>query len=144
MDEALFPGRCGHEFRLKGKTKRLLERVRRGNMPLAMIECPICQISTAVEAPHRQIGFIEEFRCPEKACCGWVCKVTEGETFFYGCGECGSVWTGSDSLFEAISTVVKQKDYRRKVYLRTAEGWKPVSPEKEPRNYEALVEREWD
>lgn len=144
MADETFRGACGHEFRPEGVAKRLLERVRSGEMPLAMIECPICHCHTPVNAPSREPESGVKYRCPVETCTGWVCEVADGDSTFLGCGECGSAWADRSSLFEAISHIVKVRKYRRKVYVKSADGWKPGSPTKEPSNYEDLVEKEWD
>lgn len=144
MGEELFRGECGHEFRPEGLAGQLLDRVQSGDMPLAMIECPVCHSYTSVDAPNRKPEPEEKFRCPVETCIGWVCKVDDGESTFFGCGECGNVWADRPDLFEAISEVVKKHKYRRKVYLKAGKAWKPAPLNKEPGNYEDLVAKEWD
>lgn len=84
------------------------------------------------------------FRCPETACIGWVSWVEDEDDSFWGCGECGSVWTESDELNEAIDESIEKHAYRKKCYRKTKGGWKPLPLEKEPEDYEELVELEVD
>jgi Zn-finger nucleic acid-binding protein len=83
----------------------------------------------------------ESLRCPVETCTGFVCEVDD----FWGCGECGNVWKDRKSLDQAITQIVKKRAYRAGCYRRRgAEGWAAVSAENEPKDYEALVQREWD
>jgi hypothetical protein len=135
---------CGHKFKPEGTAKVLLYRVLSGDMQLAMIECPSCHGYTPVEAPKKEQNSDENFRCPVETCSGWVCEVDGDDSTFFGCGECGNVWPGRRSLYEAISEIVKNRKYRRKVYVKVGDDWKPAQLNKEPRNYEELVQKEWD
>ena len=81
-------------------------------------------------------------RCPEIGCTGWVSEVDDGDEHFWGCGECGNVWDERGELNEAIDDIVSQFPYRKKVYRKSKGGWQPVPLEKEPEDYEGLVEDE--
>ena len=141
MSSEKFVGECGHTFLPKGTAKQLLERVRSGDMPLAIIECPICHSDTPVDALE-DTDTEENFRCPMETCAGWVCEVEEDASAFWGCGECGNVWPDRTTLFQAISEIVKKRKYRRKVYVKSGSAWRPAILSKEPRDYEDLVEEE--
>jgi hypothetical protein len=78
-------------------------------------------------------------RCPE---IGWVSEIDDGDEHFWGCGECGNVWYERSELDEAIDDIVSQFPYRKKVYRKSKGTWQPVPLEKEPEDYEELVEAE--
>lgn len=84
------------------------------------------------------------FRCPESTCIGWVSQVEDDDETFWGCGECGTVWSDSDELSEAIDGAIEKHPYRKKCYRKTRSKWNPVPLDKQPDDYEELVEQEWD
>lgn len=84
------------------------------------------------------------FRCPESTCIGWVSLVEDADETFWGCGECGTVWSDRDELHEAIEAAIEKHPYRKNCYRKTRTGWNPVPLDKEPEDYEDLVEQEWD
>ena len=83
-------------------------------------------------------------RCPEQGCIGWAMYVDQDDEPFWGCGECGNVWSDRVELDNAISESIKTYPYRRKVYQQRKGLWDPVPFEKEPEDYEDLVEAEFD
>lgn len=86
-----------------------------------------------------------EVRCPTKACSGWVCEVEDSPAAkFYGCGSCGNVWFSVELLNKAIDNIIDRYPYRQSVYIRAGADWHPVERAREPRDYCARVEMEWD
>jgi hypothetical protein len=83
-------------------------------------------------------------RCPEVTCTGWVSEVDDGDEHFWGCGECGTVWSERDELDDSIREAVKKYPYRKKCYRKSGDTWKPVPLDKEPDDYEQRVEQESD
>ncbi len=82
-------------------------------------------------------------RCPEEGCIGWVSFVEPGSgEAFWGCGECGSVWSSQAELHKAIEEIVERYEYRRASYVRTEDGWSAASLDDEHPDYEELVEEE--
>lgn len=81
-------------------------------------------------------------RCPEIGCTGWISEVDDGDEHFWGCGECGNAWYERGELDEAIGNIISQFAYRKKVYRKSKGSWQPMPLEKEPENYEELVEAE--
>ncbi len=144
VDNLFHCNSCGHKFKPEGTAKVLLDQVISGDMQLAMIECPSCHGYTSVKAPNREQNSDVNYRCPVATCIGWVCEVEEDDSMFFGCGECGNVWADHRSLYKAISVIMKTWKYRRKVYVKDGDGWKPVQLNKEPHNYEEMVQKEWD
>lgn len=86
----------------------------------------------------------DALRCPETSCTGWVSEVDDGHEHFWGCGECGTTWFEQNELDQAITEAIEKHPYRKKCYRKSKQSWIGVSLEKEPKDYEALVEQECD
>ena len=85
-----------------------------------------------------------ELRCPSKTCYGWASEVEESaNSKFYGCGSCGSVWKTLPELFDAIERIISKYKYRKKVYVKSQNGWHGVELIDEPEEYEDSVISEW-
>jgi hypothetical protein len=119
-------------------------------MVFIMLTCSLCGRSFAInpismeppDIPTKKIG--EGLRCPCKTCSGYISYI-EDSPGFWGCGECGSTWFNKDDLFRDIENISKQYSYRQKVYIKDKKFcFLPVDLEKEPKNYEKLVENEWN
>lgn len=89
-----------------------------------------------------EVNIDHPLRCPRLTCSGWAVYVDD-EPPFWGCGECGFVWSDQSDLYKEIAEVSKKYGYRKKVYQKSGDEYMPVSLEDEPENYEALVEMEW-
>ena len=83
------------------------------------------------------------YRCPVSRCTGWVDLIEdEDEGDFWGCGECGSIWRKRKNFFAEISAIVKKQKYRQACYRKSGHNWEPEDGDREPDDYEDLVERE--
>jgi transcription elongation factor Elf1 len=135
---------CKREFALSKPQETLYEVQRRKKQPVAL-ECTLCGRAFMVTFAAEPKGTEHpQFRCPVSHCAGWVDHIEQGRRkAFWGCGSCGSQWFKIENLFREIEAMVKRHAYRRKCYIKRATGgWLPAPPERQPSNYETLVERE--
>ncbi|MDR3322843.1 MAG: hypothetical protein LBS89_01390 [Zoogloeaceae bacterium] len=145
----LFCDKCKCEFVPSPDQMEHLKNSQSKGMKFIMIACSLCgrsfpmnPMSTKSPDANKKIG--DGLRCPCKTCSGIISYV-EDATGFWGCGECGTVWFDKNDLFREIENISRRYSYRRKVYVKDKNfGFLPVDLEKEPKNYENLVESEWN
>lgn len=138
---------CGHHGTPTGAAADLLARVRRGDMRLAMVECPACRRSVGVRAPDTSPEPPPTWRCPSQACAGWVCDIADvvdqGDDPL-GCGECGETWADEATLLAAVRAISARFAHRQAVYRVSTTRVQPVPAEQQPGDYAAQVASEWD
>lgn len=138
---------CGHIGTPTGSAAELLARVRRGDMRLAMVECPACRRSVGVQAPAAPSSAAAQptWRCPSQACAGWVCDIADvvarGDDPL-GCGECGCTWADEAALLADIRAITQRFAHRKSVYRVSKTRVHPVPAEQQPGDYDAQVEEE--
>jgi hypothetical protein len=147
----LFCDKCQGKSALSTDQIEHVEKSREKGMKFIMVRCSLCERSVAINpmtmefenAPIKKTG--DGLRCPCKTCYGHISYVEDG-TCFWGCGECGKTWNTIEALFGDIDKSIKKYPYRGKVYKKHKNKcyFTPVAAEKEPRNYEELVHKEWE
>lgn len=135
---------CNEIFSASKNQISLVEKVDGGQMAFAIIECPECFQTFQYRLKREETSDVKKlsYRCPVKACLGYVAEIGDVTDFEYGCGECGTVWKDRDDLFAAIKEAVKKHSYRKGVYIFREGDVIPASPEDEPKNYQKLVLKE--
>lgn len=121
----------------------ILDSQKKG-MKFIMLECPLCYQDFSLnpqtmDAPDAIRKTAEDgLRCPCSSCYGLISYVS-GKKEFWGCGECGTVWSSQSDLFEAIADIIKKYPYRADVYTKKGNHYIPVALKNEPKNYEENV-----
>jgi uncharacterized Zn finger protein len=139
---------CGKSFSPSKKNLNLINQASEKGMKLIMLSCELCGDSIPINlrslnSPD-QPNLSEQYRCPVKTCNGFVSHIKDEKNNFYGCGECGTVWTVKQALFTDITKIVSKYSYRKAVYKFDGDNIFPVKLELEPANYDAKVLKEWD
>lgn len=135
----------GHTFELTPKQEAFLARAKERKMPFAYFDCSVCETPVKVElsasAPAPPL-----MRCPRTACTGWVSNVealtVDRRRSRWGCGACGTVWSGDRELWGAVEKIVRLFPHRRAVYRKQGAGWIGVPLANEPVDHERTVESE--
>jgi hypothetical protein len=140
---------CKNEFTSSDDQMEHIVNSLKKEMTFIMVRCSLCSKAFPLnpltmqipELPEKKIG--DGLRCPYKTCHSYISFI-EDKPSFWGCGECGNVWFEKEKLFRDIEEISKKYSYRKMVYKKEGDGFVPVSSKNEPKNYEQLVEKEWD
>ena len=150
MNKSLCCPACGKAFVPEDSDWKRIERFAAKGADFIAIECPHCLLSSGynpVEIIHGSAASKSDeasiqLRCPVQRCTGWVVEVDDGESTFWGCGACGTVWATRGALSGAITRCVKKFPYREVAYVRKGSSWDPAPAEADPDGYERQVEKE--
>ena len=140
---------CKKKFTVSLEQERFILLSKEKGIRFIIIKCPLCSKSfdinpTLLGKYHpKEAHTVEEFRCPSKACSGFVSYIDETPPF-WGCGECGNVWFSKSDLYHDIEQSIKKFPYRKKLYINKNGCYSPLPRNKEPKNYEDLVRSEWN
>ena len=123
-----------------------IERCVEKGMAVLMLDCPACDSSQPfhLSNPKAPVETGEpefQLRCPTVTCYGWVCRVQDGETYFWGCGTCSNSWRRRSDLNEDIRQSISGREYRGACYDHDGLNYRASSLE--PSNYDDLVRSEW-
>ena len=141
---------CGKTFLPNNEGWSVVEKLAARGAQLAMIECTECghamrcNPTEILQGPRatQPKKSAPDLRCPVLGCTGRVSEVDDGESTFWGCGACGTIWATRGALSGAITRIVKKFPYRGACYIREGTRWDPAALESEPGDYETRVEAE--
>lgn len=133
---------CNVNFRLSLDQENLVSMVDVGKMKFAMLECGNCHQTFSYKFSSASVRVSLSYRCPVEGCIGYVANIVDVTDFGFGCGECGTVWSGKSDFYRSINDAVSSYPYRKKVYKFDGEEIEPVDPGMEPKDYEKKVLKE--
>ena len=101
--------RCHEAFKPSAEQAKFIAESAAKGMAFIMLECPACGRSSPFN-PLASDGAVETkpeltLPCPTRACDGWVSQVDD----FWGCGECGNVWSDRAALNQAIAAAARKR-----------------------------------
>jgi len=135
---------CKQEFQVSPGKQKIYDEAKASGDLFVMLACEVCDRGFSI--PLRPLDpppeGEENFRCPESRCTGIVSFIKDEDDDFWGCGECGSVWRSDEDFQDAIQVIIKAFPFRKKVYKIKDHKFHPVPSDKEPEDYDEVVEEE--
>ena len=87
---------CHRAFEANAEQDQAIRSATQHGQALLMVQCPHCSrfFSTSPSGVEEAMPV----RCPVSGCAGLVSKAADDSGWFWGCGECGSVYLKCDSF----------------------------------------------